>query len=172
MNQLIFFIIFKQVFILIHQRLNELVKVTKDHNDLDKDEVNIISGVLEMRKKTVADVMTPIEDVYMLPIDSIMDFETISKIMDSGYSRIPVFEEDRTNILSVLYIKDLAFVDPEENTQLRVLCEYYQNPCHFVYDDTTLDIMFKQFKEGNRGHVSFVYCSLFSSGDIYSSIFR
>lgn len=84
------------------------MKVTKDHNELDKDEVNIISGVLEMRKKTVGDVMTPIEDAYMLPIDSIMDFETISNIMDSGYSRIPVFEGDRKNILSLLYIKDLV----------------------------------------------------------------
>lgn len=68
----------------IRQRLNELVKVTKDHNDLDKDEVNIISGVLEMRKKAVGDIMTPIDDVYMLPIDSVLDFETISKIMNSG----------------------------------------------------------------------------------------
>lgn len=71
-------------FLFAYQRLNELVKVTKDHNDLDKDEVNIISGVLEMRKKTVGDIMTPIEDAYMLPIDSILDFETISKIMNSG----------------------------------------------------------------------------------------
>jgi metal transporter CNNM len=66
------------------QRLNELVKVTKDHNDLDKDEVNIISGVLEMRKKNVGDIMTPIDDAYMLSIDSILDFETVSKIMNSG----------------------------------------------------------------------------------------
>jgi hypothetical protein len=64
--------------------LNELVKVTKDHNDLDRDEVNIISGVLEMRKKAVGDIMTPIEDAYMLSLDSILDFETVSKIMNSG----------------------------------------------------------------------------------------
>lgn len=35
-----------------------------------------------------------------------------------------------------------------------MLCEFYQNPCHFVFDDLTLDVMFKQFKEGNKGHVS------------------
>lgn len=64
--------------------MNELVKVTKDLNDLDKDEVNIISGVLEMRKKSVGDIMTPIEDAFMLPIDSILDFETMTKIMNSG----------------------------------------------------------------------------------------
>lgn len=61
-----------------------MVKVTTDVNDLDKDEVNIISGVLEMRKKTVGDIMTHIEDAYMLPIDAILDFETISEIMNSG----------------------------------------------------------------------------------------
>lgn len=71
-----------------------------------------------------------------------------------GYSRIPVYEGDRTNILSLLYIKDLAFVDTDDNTPLRMLCEFYQNPCHFVFDDLTLDVMFKQFKEGNKGHVS------------------
>lgn len=69
------------------------MKVTKDHNDLDKDEVNIISGVLEMRKKTVGDIMTPIEDAYMLPIDSILDFETISKIMNSGEWLITKFND-------------------------------------------------------------------------------
>lgn len=74
----------KRFFPLDLQRLNELVKVTKDHNDLDKDEVNIISGALEMRKKAVGDIMTPIEDAYMLSIDSILDFETVSKIMNSG----------------------------------------------------------------------------------------
>lgn len=65
-----------------------------------------------------------------------------------------MYEGDRKNILSLLYIKDLAFVDTDDNTPLRTLCEFYQNPCHFVFDDMTLDVMFKQFKEGNKGHVS------------------
>lgn len=60
------------------------MKVTKDHNDLDKDEVNIISGVLEMRKKAVGDIMTPIDDAYMLSVDAILDFHQISEIMNSG----------------------------------------------------------------------------------------
>ncbi len=59
-------------------------QVTTDVNDLDKDEVNIISGVLELRKKTVGDIMTHIEDAYMLPLNSLLDFETITEIMKSG----------------------------------------------------------------------------------------
>ncbi|KAG8033892.1 hypothetical protein G9C98_008373 [Cotesia typhae] len=111
------------------ERLKELVKVTTGYNDLEKDEVNIIAGALELRKKTVADVMTRIEDVYMLDYNAILDFETVSEIMKSGFSRIPVYEGTRNNIVTMLYIKDLAFVDPDDNTPLKTLCQFYQNPC-------------------------------------------
>ncbi|XP_015116244.1 metal transporter CNNM4 isoform X1 [Diachasma alloeum] len=138
------------------ERLKELVKVTTGYNDLEKDEVNIIAGALELRKKTVSDVMTKIEDVYMLDYNAILDFETVSEIMKSGFSRIPVYEGERNNIVTMLYIKDLAFVDPDDNTPLKTLCQFYQNPCYFVFEDVTLDVMFKQFKEGHKGHMAFV----------------
>uniref|UniRef100_A0A182PE21 CNNM transmembrane domain-containing protein n=1 Tax=Anopheles epiroticus TaxID=199890 RepID=A0A182PE21_9DIPT len=138
-------------------RLKELVKVTNDVNDLDKDEVNVISGVLELRKKTVDKVMTRLEDAYMLPVDAVMDFETITEIMQTGYSRIPVYEGERTNIKSILHIKDLAFVDPDDNTPIRQICDFYDNKLHFVFYDQTLDVMFKEFKTGEFGHMAFVH---------------
>lgn len=46
--------------------------------------MNIISGALQLRKKTVTSVMTKLEDVYMLSYDAILDFETVSEIMNSG----------------------------------------------------------------------------------------
>ncbi|CAH1118973.1 unnamed protein product [Phaedon cochleariae] len=139
------------------ERLKELVKVTTGENDLDRDEVNIISGALELRRKTVRDVMTKIEDVFMLDYESVLDFETVSELMKSGFSRIPVYESNRQNIVTMLYIKDLAFVDPDDNTPLKTLCQFYQNPCNFVFEDVTLDVMFKIFKEGNKGHMAFVH---------------
>ncbi|XP_054277203.1 unextended protein-like isoform X1 [Macrosteles quadrilineatus] len=139
------------------ERLKELVKLTTEFNDLEKDEVNIISGALELRKKVVADVMTKLDDAFMLSYDAIMDFETVSEIMKSGFSRIPVYEGSRKNIITVLYIKDLALVDPDDNTPLKTLCQFYQNPCYFVFEDTTLDVLFKQFKEGIKGHMAFVH---------------
>jgi len=50
-------------------------------------------------KKTVADVMT-----HMLSLDALLDFETVSEIMNSGFSRIAVFDSDRKNIVTLLYI--------------------------------------------------------------------
>ncbi|CAF4939802.1 unnamed protein product [Pieris macdunnoughi] len=153
------------------ERLKELVKVTNHVNDLDKEEVNIISGALDLRKKTVKDVMTKLKDCFMLPINSILDFETMTEIVKSGYSRIPVYEGQRGNIVTVLFIKDLAFVDPDDNTPLRTLCQYYQNPCNFVFEDVTLDVMLKQFKEGHKGHMAFVQRIEEGDGDpVYETV--
>lgn len=58
--------------------------MTKEHNDLKEDEVNVISGVLQLRKKTASDIMTPISDAFMLSVDSLLNFETMTNIMNSG----------------------------------------------------------------------------------------
>ncbi|CAB0004242.1 unnamed protein product [Nesidiocoris tenuis] len=139
------------------ERLKELVKLTTEYNDLQKDEVNIISGALDLCQKQVKEVMTVLDDVYMLPIDAILDFETVSEIMASGFSRIPVFEGRRSNVVSLLYIKDLALIDPDDNIPLKTHCEFYQSACFFVFEDMTLDVVFKSFKDGARGHMAFVH---------------
>lgn len=72
---------------LVYYNKDRFLQVTTGENDLDKDEVNIISGALELRKKSVAAVMTKIEDVFMLDYEAVLDFETITEIMKSGYSR-------------------------------------------------------------------------------------
>lgn len=59
--------------------------MTDDYHDLEKDEVDIIAGALELRRKTVTDVMTHLNDVFMLPFDSVLDFTTVSEIIKQGY---------------------------------------------------------------------------------------
>lgn len=140
------------------ERLMEFIRVTKDYNKLENEEVNIISGALELKKKTVADVMTQIEDVFMVPYNAILNFETMSEIMKQGYSRIPVYDDDRNNIVALLNIKDLAFVDPDDNSPLKTLCEFYNHPINYVFEDETLDVMLNEFKKGkalNIIHYSF-----------------
>ena len=129
-------------------RLRELLKVTEGNLDLVKDEFNIIAGALELSKKTVIDVMTKLEDVYMLEYDAVLDFETMNEIMKTGYTRVPIFEKERSNIVALLNIKDLAFVDPDDRTPLKTVCKFYDHPVNHVYDDTKLDVMLEEFKKG------------------------
>ncbi|XP_044046597.1 metal transporter CNNM2 isoform X3 [Siniperca chuatsi] len=130
------------------EKLLEMLRVTDPYNDLVKEELNIIQGALELRTKTVEDVMTPLRDCFMIPGDAILDFNTMSEIMKSGYTRIPVYEGERSNIVDLLFVKDLAFVDPDDCTPLKTITKFYSHPLHFVFNDTKLDAMLEEFKKG------------------------
>ncbi|KAM3868210.1 metal transporter CNNM4-like [Diretmus argenteus] len=137
------------------EKLVEMLKVTEPYNDLVKEELNMIQGALELRTKTVEDVMTPISNCFMIHSDAVLDFNTMSEIMESGYTRIPVFEEERSNIVDVLFVKDLAFVDPDDCTTLKTITKFYNHPVHFVFHDTKLDSMLEEFKKG-KSHLAIV----------------
>uniref|UniRef100_A0A674I7C0 Metal transporter n=1 Tax=Terrapene triunguis TaxID=2587831 RepID=A0A674I7C0_9SAUR len=137
------------------EKLVEMLKVTEPYNDLVKEELNMIQGALELRTKTVEDVMTPLHDCFMINSDAILDFNTMSEIMESGYTRIPVYEGERSNIVDILYVKDLAFVDPDDCTPLKTITKFYNHPVHFVFHDTKLDAMLEEFKKG-KSHLAIV----------------
>ncbi|XP_015738407.1 metal transporter CNNM4-like [Coturnix japonica] len=137
------------------EKLVEMLKVTEPYNDLVREELNMIQGALELRTKTVEDVMTPLRNCFMISSDAILDFNTMSEIMESGYTRIPVYEEDRSNIVDLLFVKDLAFVDPDDCTPLKTITRFYNHPLHFVFNDTKLDAMLEEFKKG-KSHLAIV----------------
>ncbi|XP_029999764.1 metal transporter CNNM4 [Sphaeramia orbicularis] len=137
------------------EKLVEMLKVTEPYNDLVKEELNMIQGALELRTKTVEDVMTPISNCFMIHSDAVLDFNTMSEIMESGYTRIPVYEDERSNIVDILFVKDLAFVDPDDNTTLKTITKFYNHPVHFVFHDTKLDSMLEEFKKG-KSHLAIV----------------
>ncbi|XP_051972175.1 metal transporter CNNM4-like isoform X2 [Xyrauchen texanus] len=137
------------------EKLVEMLKVTEPYNDLVKEEMNIIQGALELRTKTVEDVMTPLRNCFMIHIDAVLDFNTMTEIMESGYTRIPVYDAERSNIVDVLYVKDLAFVDPDDCTTLKTVTKFYNHPVHFVFHDTKLDAMLEEFKKG-KSHLAIV----------------
>ncbi|XP_053276679.1 metal transporter CNNM4 [Pleuronectes platessa] len=137
------------------EKLVGMLKVTEPYNDLVKEELNMIQGALELRTKTVEDVMTPIGNCFMIHSDTVLDFNTMSEIMESGYTRIPVYEDERSNIMDVLFVKDLAFVDPDDCTTLKTITKFYNHPVHFVFHDTKLDSMLEEFKKG-KSHLAIV----------------
>ncbi|XP_060764954.1 metal transporter CNNM4 isoform X2 [Neoarius graeffei] len=137
------------------EKLVEMLKVTEPYNDLVKEELNMIQGALELRTKTVEDIMTPLNNCFMIKSDAVLDFNTMSEIMESGYTRIPVYDDERSNIIDILYVKDLAFVDPDDCTTLKTVTKFYNHPVHFVFHDTKLDAMLEEFKKG-KSHLAIV----------------
>lgn len=70
------------------------------------EEKKILEGIVKFGNMDVREIMTPRVDVVGMNIQARFK-KLIAHIIDSGYSRIPVFNQDLDNIKGVLYIKDL-----------------------------------------------------------------
>lgn len=137
------------------RELIEMLRVTDEYNDLEGDEMNIITGALNYGTKTVEEVMTKLKDAFLIPVDAMLDFKTMAMIMNSGHSRIPVYEDERFNIIGLLFVKDLAFVDPDDCTPLKTVLKFYNHPVQRVFYDTHLDKLLEKFKE-EHSHLAIV----------------
>ena len=83
---------------------------------LSTEEVTIIKGALDLTHKRAKAAMTPLDMVFMLSIDAILDAATLESILKSGDSRILVHKRgDRTSILGTVLVKELILVDPNAN---------------------------------------------------------
>lgn len=132
------------------EKLMEMLRVTQVSMGLCKEELNIIQGALELSTKKVEHVMTPLPDCFLINTEATLDFDTMTEIMESGYTRIPIYEKERSNIVDMLYVKDLAFVDPDDCTPLKTITKFYNHPVHYVLNTTTLGAALEEFKKGNK----------------------
>lgn len=131
---------------LLHSRaeLGMLISEHKiaDESELDEDEVEIIQSALQLSEKTVKDIMRPINEVYWLTPDAVLDDDTVDEIKANGYSRVPVFDRDMTQCFGVLLMKDMVDVDFDENP-----VPVMQFPLHrtrLIGSRTALDTMFRK----------------------------
>ncbi|KAK9472972.1 uncharacterized protein V1510DRAFT_429785 [Dipodascopsis tothii] len=82
---------------------------------LNRDEVTIISAVLDLNEKPVKNIMTPIEDVYTMSADRILDQAAVDEILKAGYSRIPIHTPNEPfNFIGMLLVRILISYDPED----------------------------------------------------------
>ena len=61
-------------------KMKQLFQIYEEQNLLDANERKILSGALDLREKTIISVMTPLDNVYMLEIDSQLDKELLKEI--------------------------------------------------------------------------------------------
>ncbi|KAF9950369.1 hypothetical protein BGZ72_007972 [Mortierella alpina] len=121
--------------------------------ELTDDEVTIIASVLDLKEKSVAAVMTPLEDVFTLSEDAILDENLMEEIVSAGYSRIPIYRhDDPNNFIGMLLVKRLITYDPEDHIPVR---QFTINSLPEAAPNTScLDIL-NFFQEG-RSHMAIV----------------
>ena len=86
--------------------LETIIDTMEEQGSIDQEEAQMLQSVLDLGEKRVSDIMTPRVDMIAIDIED----ETIESIKEMffGYqfSRIPVYEESRDNVIGILHERD------------------------------------------------------------------
>lgn len=100
--------------------LEQVILDARKDGELKPEEGNMLLSILELSDTQVQDTMTPRTDIDCVSAGTNI-IEVAHKILSSGHSRLPVYQDTRDNIIGIVHAKDLlpkfiALYTPQENS--------------------------------------------------------
>lgn len=128
--------------------LSDAIEITKNHTEEEKQ---MLSGIVSFVNTEATDIMKLRMDIVALDITS--DFTTVKKvIIDSGFSRIPVYEENIDDIKGILYVKDMiSFIGEPDDFNWQ---KYLRTP-YFVPEHKKINDLLEEF-QAEKVHMAIV----------------
>jgi len=131
------------------EKLSQALELTSDKTTT-KDEQKILEGIVNFGNTETSEIMIPRIDIFAIS-DTESYEEVISKIVEKGFSRNPVYHENVDEIVGVLYSKDLLpYLNKKDFNWKKLIREPY-----FVPENKKLDDLLKEFQE-IKSHLAIV----------------
>ena len=122
------------------------------NDELDTDEHEMISGVLQLVYATADDIMVPRLDLVAVPATATVA-ETVDVAISAGHSRIPVFGDSIDEITGIVYAKDLLRFVSEDGVNQSIESEI--RPAYFVPESKRVDALLQEL-QGSKVHLAIV----------------
>ncbi len=123
--------------------VDDLTRALEVSEVKNPDEKELLEGILSFGDKTVSDIMRPRVDVVDIDQDDDFD-EVVRKVIETGYSRMPVYQETPDNIKGILYAKDLLpYIGNRDN---RFKWQTLMRPAYFVPETRMLSDLLEDFR--------------------------
>jgi CBS domain containing-hemolysin-like protein len=132
------------------EELMTFVEVVEEEGEIKEEERELIHNIFEFDDTNASEIMTPRGDMFVVDADEKLDLEGI---MQSGFTRIPVIEDDIDHVVGILNIKDLFMEQARANGELEV--HQIMNKPYFVPEYKKLDSLLHQFKK-RKQHMAIV----------------
>jgi len=132
--------------------IGQAIELTVVDDTTENSEIDILKRIVSFGDVMVKQIMTARVDV--IAIDKEMDFsEILTIVKDSGYSRMPVFEEDFDRITGILYAKDLLpYLNETKTFNWQNLI---RDNIIFAPEAKKINVMLKEF-QSSRMHLAVV----------------
>ena len=83
-----------------------IINQSRESDSFDMDELDMMEGVLSLDTKIAREVMVPRTDTVMIDIDDEYQ-DNVAEVIESPYSRIPIYKDEKDNVIGILHVKNL-----------------------------------------------------------------
>jgi putative hemolysin len=133
------------------EEIKHLVKEGRQQGVLDQTEEELIHSVFEFSETPVKKVMVPRPKIFALDVKTPPD-DVARFIIESGFSRVPVYDGTPDNMVGVVYVKDvLRLLEKKQPVVLRKIL----HPVHFVPETKKVGELLKELQK-RRTHLALV----------------
>ena len=133
---------------LTRHEIRVLLNSSRNDGAIDAEEFNMMRGVLSLDTRLVREIMVPRVDTDMLdaedPIEKNMDL-----MLTLLRSRIPLYEEDKDNIIGIVHLKDVLLNLAALNEH-RITLREIARPAMFIPDTMYTDELLVQFQKSKQ----------------------
>ncbi|MFP8892413.1 MULTISPECIES: hemolysin family protein [Chryseobacterium] len=88
------------------EELQLLVKQSADSGEIEEENYEIIKNAFDFTDHSAKQIMVPRQNITSIDFEEDIN-DIINKIMDSGYSRIPVYIDSIDNVIGIFYTKEI-----------------------------------------------------------------
>jgi len=139
--------------VLSEAELRMLVSRSTEHGEIEQGEREMLYKVFDFADKEAKDVMVPRPEVVALSID-LPPEQCLEAVMDSPYTRYPVYRESLDNVVGILHVRDL-FRALRDRGMHEVKVEDIIRPAHIVPETKDLAALLAEFRRANQ-HMAIV----------------
>lgn len=128
------------------------VNVGEAEGIIEEGEKDMIHSIFEFGETTAKEVMTPRTSMYSIEASKTID-EIWDELLETGFSRVPVYENTIDNIAGILYVKDILKAVKSGDTK-REIKEFVRVP-YFVPETKSIIEILKEF-QSKKVHIAMV----------------
>jgi CBS domain containing-hemolysin-like protein len=133
--------------------LRMLVSQSTRHGEIEEQEQEMLYKVFDFADKEASDVMVPRPEVVALSVD-LPPEQCLEAVMDSPYTRYPVYRETLDDVVGILHVRDL-FSALRDRGMHEVKVEELVRPAHIVPETKDLAALLTEFRRTNQ-HMAIV----------------
>lgn len=126
------------------EEIMTLIDAGQKEGTIEDEEKAMIFSVLQFSETLVREVMVPRIDIVAVEINTPLE-AALAKFVETGHSRLPVYDEKIDNIEGLLYAKDLLSLWHNGDTKPRSIRELMR-PAYFVPESKRADLVLKELQ--------------------------